>query len=150
MVRSLEGKHPAYFEAVLQLRDITSEILDYVDQDIDKYKIPVTKFKKVKNGYDYYLADKNYTRALGKRLQQKFGGQNILTTSLVGKKLGKDLHRFTVLFRCTPFRKNDIVEYNGEEGTIISVNKEIVLRESKTGKKHRIKFKDLKLIKNIN
>ena len=29
MVRSLEGKHPLYFEAILQLRDVSDDVVAY-------------------------------------------------------------------------------------------------------------------------
>ena len=32
MVRSIEGKHPRYFEAILQLRDVSEEVIDFVDK----------------------------------------------------------------------------------------------------------------------
>jgi NMD protein affecting ribosome stability and mRNA decay len=147
MVRSIEGKHPNYFEAVLQLRDVTKEVVEYVEDEFVRTKLIVAKKIKLKNGFDYFLADNEQTRALGKRLQQKFGGEIKTTSSLQTKKDNKELYRVTVLFRLPPFAKNDFVEYQGEEWNISILGKEIHLQNSKTGKKSRVKYKDMKSVK---
>ena len=147
MVRSLEGKHPQYYEAILQLRDISTEVLDFVEQEIARKKIPVAKKIKVKNGYDYYLADNQFTKSLGKNLQERFGGQVRYTSTLHTKKDNKELYRGTVLFRLAPFKKNEVVMYDGEEWVIKSLGKEIMLQSPKSGKKERVKYKDMKNIR---
>ena len=147
MARSLEGKHPSYFEAVLQLRDVTKEVKEYVEEELVKVKLIVAKKVKIKNGWDYFTADNTLTIALGKRLQQKFGGELNTTSSLHTKKQGKELYRVTVLFRLPPFAKNDRVEYQGEEWQVNIMGKEIFLKHSKTGKKARVKYKDMKEVK---
>lgn len=150
MVRSLEGKHPQYYEAILQLRDTSTEVLDFVEEEITRKKIPVAKKIKVKNGYDYYLADNPFTKSLGKKLQERFGGQVRYTSTLHTKKDNKELYRGTVLFRSVPFKKNDLVMYDGEEWIIKSLGKEIMLQNLKSGKKERVKFKDMRGIRKSN
>ena len=146
MVRSLEGKHPNYFEAKLQLREVSQEVVDFVEDALIRKKIPVTKAKKVRNGFDFYLPDKDVTRALGKRLQQHFGGQLKITASLFGKKKGKELYRVTVLFRPIPFKKGETVEYQGEQYNVKMIGKDILLQHLKTGKKEHVKYDNMKEI----
>jgi len=150
MVRSTKGKHSDYFEAILQLRNILEEVVSFVENDINKSNVPVAKKKKVKNGWDYYLADNDFTRALGKRLQQKFGGENTVTASLFGQKEGKEIYRLTVLFRGIPFSKEDLVEYQGEEYKVKILGKDMLLQDVKTGKKVHVKYKDMDQIKKTN
>src|SRR3989338_9307619 len=145
MVHSLEGKHPMYFEAILQLREPLPEIIVVVEEEIARAKIPIAKQEEVRNGYYYYVADSNFTKALGKKLQQQFSAELMITSSLHTKKDGKDLYRITVLFRPTPFRKGDRVQYKGEVYTVTQMSKEILLQEISTGKKVRVKFKEMKL-----
>ena len=147
MVRTLTNKHPNYFEAVLQLREINDKVIDFVEEELVRTKLPVAKVEKVKNGYDYYLADNELTRALGKSLQKKFGGELKTTSSLHTKKDNKELYRVTILFRLPPFQKNDQVEYQGEEWVIKTMGKEVFLQHSKTGRKARVKYKDMNDIK---
>ena len=147
MVRSIKGKHPQYYEAVLQLRSVTDEVIEFVKKEI--VKIPVAKMVKIKNGIDYYLADNDFTKALGKKLQQKFGGQQQVTASLFSKKDGKEIYRVTVLYRGVNFKKGDLVEYQGSEYTVKLLGKELMLQETKTGKKIHVKYKNTNRIKKI-
>ena len=150
MVRTLAGKHPQYFEAILQLRDISQDVINVVEEEISRVQMPVAKEVKLKNGSDYYLADKDFTKALGKRLQQQFGGELLVTASLFGRKDGKEIYRVTVLFRQAPFKKGDVVEYQGEEYEVKLVGKGIFLQNKKTGKRAHVKYKDMKEIKKGN
>ena len=150
MVRSLEGKHPQYYEAILQLRDTLPEVLEFVEEEIARKKIPVAKKIKVKNGSDLYLADNQFTKSLGKKLQERFGGQVLYTSTLHTKKDNKELYRGTVLFRSAPFKKNDVVMYDGEEWVIKVLGKEIMLQNPRSGKKERVKYKDMKNIRRSN
>jgi NMD protein affecting ribosome stability and mRNA decay len=149
MVRSIEDKHPLYFEAILQLREVSEKVVDYVLSEVHRVKLPVTKTTKVKNGWDYYMADNQFTKSLGKRLQQKFGGQLMMTASLHTKIKGKDVYRVTVLFRGIHFKKNDKIKYHGEDYDVLSVGKDIMLKDLKTGKKIHVKYDQVKKIKLI-
>ena len=138
-----------YFEAILQLRKPLPEIVTFVEEEIARAGIPIVKQEEVRNGYDYYVADSNFTKALGKKLQQQFGGEMIITSSLHTKKDGKDLYRITVLFRTTSFRKGDKVQYKGDSYTVTQISKDILLQETKTGKKVRVKYKEMSLVKPV-
>jgi nonsense-mediated mRNA decay protein 3 len=143
MVRSIEGKHALYFEAILQLRDVSSEVEDFVYEGIQDAAIPVAKEVKVKNGVDLFLADVRFTKALGKKLQDKFGGQILSSASLFGRKDGKEIYRTTILFRGVPFHKGDLVFWQGEEYNVKAVGGDLLLQHAKTGKKVHINWKDV-------
>ncbi len=150
MVRTLEGKHHSYYEAILQLREASPEIVSYVQESIARNNIPLTKVKEVVNGIDYYLADGQFTKSLGRELQQKFGGQNLVTASLVGRKKEKDLYRLTVLFRGISFKKGDIINYRGEKYEVKSVGKDIIVVGVENKEKKHLWYKEIKNIKVIN
>ena len=147
MARNLEGKHGSYFEATLQLRDVSQEVIDFAEDEIDRLKMNVAKVIKLKNGLDYLLTDNTLTRRIGRNLQSKFGGKTEETSSLWGVKKDREVYRVTVLFRGVPFKKNDIVIYQGEEYQVKFLGKDIMLQNTKTGKKVHIKYKDMKNIK---
>ncbi len=149
MVRSLQGKHPQYYEAILQLRNTQQDVMDFVEVEIARAGIPVTKVVELKQGLDYYLADNNFTKALGKKLQQQFGGELLSSASLHTRKNNKDLYRVTILFRSIPFRKGDVVEYQGEPYVITGMGKDILLKNTKTGIKAHLKYGDAKQVKII-
>jgi len=147
MVRDTTGKHPNYFEAILQLRDCTEEVFNFVEDEIAVTKLKIAKVAKVKTGLDYYLADTALTKALGKKLQTKFGGDYQVTASIFGRKDGKEIFRTTILFRQAHFKKKDIVEYKGEPYLVVYMGKDIMLQHQKTGKKVHLKYKDMNQIK---
>ncbi len=147
MVKPIHGKHSEYYEAILQLREVTDEVIDFVDKEIKKKNIFVAKIKKVTNGHDYYLGNGNLTRNLGKTLQEKYGGEFVVTATLFTRKEGRPVYRLTVLFRAMPFKKGDLVEYHDETYNVIMSGKKVMLQQAKTGKKVQVWHKDIGKVK---
>ena len=147
MTKPNHGKNSEYYEAILQLRDVSDEVIDFVDKEIEKKNILVAKTKKVTNGHDYYLGNGNLTRNLGKTLQEKYGGEFTVTATLFTRKEGKPVYRLTVLFRAMPFKKGDQVEYHDETYNVIMSGKKLMLQHLKTGKKIQVWYKDMKKVK---
>jgi len=147
MVKPIHGKHSEYYEAILQLREVTDEVTDFVDKEIKKKNIFVAKIKKVTNGHDYYLGNGNLTRNLGKTLQEKYGGEYVVTATLFTRKEGRPVYRLTVLFRAMPFKKGDLVEYHDETYNVIMSGKKVMLQQAKTGKKVQVWHKDIGKVK---
>ena len=147
MTKNPEQKHALYYEAILQLRDVPQEVVNYVEDEIARVKLTVAKTVPLKNGIDYYLSDNSLTRALGKRLREKFGGNTKETASLWGVKKDREVYRVTVLFRGVPFKKNEIVIYDGDDHKIVSLGKDIFMQEVKTGKKVHLRYDDINRIK---
>lgn len=148
MVRDITDKHPEYYEAILQLREVSQEVVDYATSEFLRAKIPITKALEVKNGSDFYVADSQFTRSLGKRLQEKYGGELLITASLYGVKKDREVYRVTVLFRGASFTKGDKVQYRGEEYIVKIMGKKMVL-QSATGKKVEMKYKELGKVRKI-
>ena len=150
MVRSLKGKHDKYFEGIMQLRNPSQKVVDFIENDLMNGHIAVSEVKEVKNGLDYYLSDNDYTIALSKRLQKKFGGEVKITSTLHTKIRGKDAYRVTALFRLPSFSKGDLVDYGGDEFIVKAMGKDIVLvGQGKNTKKLHLRYKDMSQIKKI-
>lgn len=147
MVRTLTNQHPLYYEAILQLRDVSPQVIAFAEAEFLRHKITLTRCVRLPNGWDYYAVDKNFTKALGKRLQQQFGGELLTTASLYGQKDGKEIYRLTILFREAPFRKGEVVTYRGDKYTVQALGKEIVLQPMKGGKKFHRKYKEMALMR---
>lgn len=143
----MEGRHGSYFEATLQLRDISQEVVDFTEEEIARLKIHVSDVTTLKNGLDYKLSDNTLTRRIGRNLQAKFGGKTEETSSLWGVKKDREVYRVTVLFRGVPFKKKDIVDYQGEEYQVTFLGKDMMLQHTKNGKKIHVKYKDMKEVK---
>jgi len=91
-----------YFEAILQIRPKSEEILNFVKREIEKRgKVFISK-EVVKNfGIDLYLTSQRFTQALGKMLKARFNGELKTSKSLHTRDnfRSKDVYRVTVLFR---------------------------------------------------
>ena len=147
MVKPIHGKNSEYYEAILQLREVADDVVDFVDKEIEKKGIFVAKVKPVTNGHDYYLGNSNLTKNLGKTLQEKYGGEFTVTATLFTRKEGKPVYRLTVLFRAMPFKKGDQVEYHDEIYNVIMSGKKVMLQNVKTGKKVQVWHKDMSKVK---
>jgi len=142
----MQSKHRNYYEGILQLRNINNEIIEFTIKKIEKQEnIFISNLKKVTNGFDIYISSQRYLRNLGIILQNRYGGQLIISTKLHTRNrvTSREVHRVNVLFRSPNFKKGDIIEYKGEKIKIISMHKKVFAKDMKTGKKLNISFKDL-------
>ncbi|MGM5488066.1 MAG: NMD3-related protein [Nanobdellota archaeon] len=136
-----------YYEGILQLRDVSQELLDYCEENIpEEY---VAYVKKAKNGYDFYMKNNRFLASFGKSIQQHFSGELKKTATLHTRdtKSNKDLYRLTVLFREYAISKGELVELKGEEYEVLSINKKIHLKNTQTGKKMQISFEDYRKLR---
>ncbi len=134
----LENKHPDYFEGILQLRDCSDEILEWVKKTIVRDKRSrIAKLKKVRGGVDLYLTDQHYLQRLGKKLKQTFPGITKVSSKLFtfSRVTSKAVHRVNVLFRSLPVKIGQNFNYLGEKVKLVKVNKKMVTLMSKDGKK---------------
>jgi nonsense-mediated mRNA decay protein 3 len=135
-----------YFEGILQLRNVSDEVVEFAVREIEKNQDSnIAKIKTVKNGVDIYLAPQKFLRSLGNKLQQKFGGQITVSTKLHTRNrvTSRDVYRVNMLFKLPQFKKGDVIEYRGDKIEILSVHKKIFAKDIKTGRKLNLSFKDL-------
>ncbi|MBI2572344.1 hypothetical protein HYV86_00630 [Candidatus Woesearchaeota archaeon] len=150
MVRNPIDKHGLYFEGILQLRDVEQDVVDFVEDELLRGGIKVAKVMEVKGGLDFYLSDNNYTKGLGKKLQEKFGGEIKSSAKLHTMRGDKELYRVTILFRPTTYNKGDKVMYKGEVYIVNGLYKTIWLQHEKTGQKIQLKYKEMESIRRID
>ena len=104
----MKEKHPEYFEGILQLRNCTNKLVDWVINKIKKdNKAKIAKVKKVKDRIDLYISDQHYLRNLGKKIKENFNGvlkvsRKLFTQERITSKL---LYRVTVLFKQIQYKK---------------------------------------------
>ncbi len=147
MVRSLVGKHTEYYEAILQLRNVSPDVIAFVEEEIQRVHLSVSKVLEERTGLDFYLSDNTLTRILAKKLQTTYGGEVLITATLHTQKKDKEMYRLTVLFRQAPFGKGDMVLKGGEQYRVLSMGKEMILQHTKTGKKIHARYREMKGIK---
>ncbi|MBD3361398.1 hypothetical protein GF358_01250 [Candidatus Woesearchaeota archaeon] len=139
-------KHSKYFEGILQLRNPSEELINYVYKRIDKdNQAWISQEKKVRGGIDLYLSSQKYLRQLGKKLKERFPGSLKTSRKLftVQRGTGKKLYRVTVLFRLYPFKVGGIIEISGEKYKVLKIDKQVTVQNLKSGKKEQIKPEEI-------
>lgn len=149
MVRDLTNKHALYYEAILQLRDISTDVVDFVYAEVERLGMRISKALDLENGVDVYLTDKSLTKTLARNLQASFGGEYKESTSIYGQKDGGEITRLTILFRSIGVKKGDVVEYKGDKYQIKLLGKDVLLQEINTGKKIHLRYEEMKKLKKI-
>ncbi len=136
---------PDYYQGVLQLRDASNEVMEFVQRQIDKRdNVAITKTVSLPNGVDLYITSQKYLQDIGKKLKESFGGELKVTSRLHTKsKTGKDLYRVTVFFKLQKYKRGDIIEVRGDKVQILHLGKRIFARDVKTGKRIRIRSEDM-------
>ncbi len=136
---------PEYYEGTLQLRNPSEKVLDYVEDAIARDgNVFIAKKDRLKNGYDLQLSSQNFLRNIGRKLQDKFSGELVLSSKLAGRsKSGKDLYRVNVLFRMYSFRKGSTVTYRGASYKVLETAHRVRIKSIGTGKSITVGYGDI-------
>jgi NMD protein affecting ribosome stability and mRNA decay len=129
-----------YFEGVLQLRETTPELMQFVRKDIaehEKQGVHIAKEVVKGTSADFKMSSAKYMRALGKRLKKRFNGELSEAVKLFSKnkQTGKEIYRVNVLFRLRKYRVGDVVESRGRKIRIKTMGKKVSGLDIETGKK---------------
>ncbi len=133
-------KGTKYYEGVVQLRNITPDLENFVRQDLagaEYQGVHIAKQAKKKDSWDIWLTSKKYMRQLGKKLKENFNGELVESAKLFtrNKQTSKDVYRLNILFRQRKFKVGDIITYRGKKIRIKTVGKRASGIDIDTGKK---------------
>ena len=98
----LEDLHVNYFEAIIQLRPPTEEIVAFIrNQCRKKGNVAISRVEELRTGIDLYITSQKFARALGPKLKKAFGGEVKITRKIHtrDKMTNRELYRATILFR---------------------------------------------------
>jgi NMD protein affecting ribosome stability and mRNA decay len=140
------NRNPQYFEGVLQLRNPTGEIMDFIVKEMDKKgNVWIAKTKKHKNGIDLFLSSNRFLAEIGKKLKDRFSGELVKSKTLHTQNslTSKDVFRGCVLFRHYPIKKGEIIRFRGEDIEVLVVGDEVFGKNVKTKEKVHIKYDQL-------
>ena len=112
MNKKNSDKHAQYFEAILQIRPLREDVVNFVmDMLESRESVKISKTVNQKNGIDLYLTDQKFARGtLATQLKKKFrNGKITITRSLYGqhKLTSRLVYRATILFRIEEESKED-------------------------------------------
>ena len=139
---------PNYFQGILQLRNCDKEVIDFVNNQVEKAgreDVYVSKEVSVPGGIDLYITSNKFLRSLGKKLKKSFNGELKENEKLFSRdrQSGKNIYRLNVLFRLTKFKKGDIVEFRGRKVKIMDIGSKVQAKEVETGKRIILKLNEL-------
>ena len=138
-----------YFEGILQLRNPTQELLDFVRNRVRKdNKAFIAKEEPVSGGIDLYLSSNHYLQNLGMLLKKSFPGELKISRRLYSRShlTSRQLYRVNVMFRLSDLRKGQQVTYRGTLHEIVSLAGKVALRSTTTGKRLTVDYKDVKQV----
>lgn len=98
-------RHAEYYEAIIQLRPATKELVSFVMNRIkERPSVTISKVKEFDYGIDIYVSSQSYARAIGKKLKHAFKGDLKVTRTLhtTDRMTSKLVYRGTILFRLKP------------------------------------------------
>jgi NMD protein affecting ribosome stability and mRNA decay len=136
-------KNTEYFEGVFQLRNPSEKLLQFLDEEFynaEKERIFVTKYQKLKNGYDYYITSKKFVVKLAHLLQEKFGGVVKVSEQHFSRdsQTSKDIFRVNAFFMQSPVSKGDIIIYEDKVAKVTALGKNIFAKELGTDNKIKL------------
>jgi NMD protein affecting ribosome stability and mRNA decay len=139
-------KPEQYFEGVLQLRNPTQDIIDFVARQIEKTDdVWVAKTKQHKSGIDLYLSSNKFLKHIGKKLNSSFCGELKESRSLFSKNrlTSKAIYRGCVLFTAHDVKVGDTINIKGDKLKIIKIGKDILAKNIENNNKVHISFSQL-------
>jgi nonsense-mediated mRNA decay protein 3 len=140
-----------YYEAILQLRGERGERLEHIlktlleaIEEAPSKDVFLTKMERIKEGYDLFLSDKQYARAIARKIIERFGGTFKETSHLVGMKKGTELYRITVSIRIPNFQKSDVIRTGNDLYLVVSIKSDLAtLINIRTKSREKKKLQDL-------
>lgn len=115
----------SYFESIIQVRSRNrplergeiDELMGYIEMRVESAAeqsrdMFISKVEELHGGFDVYLSSNSLGRAIARELAAMHGAEFKESSSLVGKKEGKDVYRMTFLVRLPTYRLGDIVSFD--------------------------------------
>lgn len=135
-----------YYEAVIQLRGLQGlseeqleDLIGLVQNDtylahLKDPKIFISKEEKVRGGYDIYMGDNSFAKQLSLKLHEMYGGDHKATSSLFGRKDGREVYRHTYLVRLPGFLKGDYLVGKDGPYKVLKVKRKVQVMDLRTGR----------------
>ncbi|MCK4670284.1 MAG: hypothetical protein KAT43_03695 [Nanoarchaeota archaeon] len=112
---------PGYFEGIIQIRNPNEKIMNFVLDEAEKSMHYFSKITEVRGGFDLYSSSNKFSRKLGQKLYNIFGGELKESVKLFtqNKLTSKKVYRLNVMYRTPEYITGDIV-YDGKKILIVT------------------------------
>ena len=131
-----------YFEAILQVRppeggaekELVEKAAEIIHSEVERAadNVFISKEESLHGGMDFYLGSKGAAKTIAKLLQSRFGGEVTTSSTLQGRKGGKDVYRMTFLFRFPRFQAGSVLRVGGKLVQIVGLGPPITIADLAT------------------
>ncbi len=117
-----------YYEAIVQVRGPERSLPKQLEDEVERMvrdrvgamrkssrEVFLSKVEKVKGGLDFYFSTVSSARSISRELQETYCAEFKESSSLWGRRDGKEVYRMTYLVRLPGMFKGDIVSFGGRE-----------------------------------
>ncbi|MCJ2532843.1 MAG: hypothetical protein LN411_02840 [Candidatus Thermoplasmatota archaeon] len=147
----------SYFEATLQLRG-DARVLNRDNEDKTKQRVLdrvaalransrevfISKIERVRGGLDFYFSTAQAARIVARDLQNLRCAEYKESTSLWGRRDGRDMYRVTFLVRLPPFDQGDVISFDSKDWYVKSMSKGLVrCIQLASGEERHMRLRDL-------
>ncbi|HIH02149.1 TPA: hypothetical protein HA259_08845 [Thermoplasmata archaeon] len=147
----------SYFEAILQIRgddrvlnsenedEVRQHVLDRVDAlRAGSREIFVSKVERVRGGLDFYFSTAPAARIVARELQDQRCADYKESTSLWGRREGREVYRVTFLVRFPSFGPGDVIRHDSKDWYVKSMSKGLVRCIGlPSGEEQQVRLRDL-------
>lgn len=125
-----------YYEAILQVRGTGRGLSERAEDDVQRLvrervasmrknsrEIFISKVARVKGGLDFYFSTIPAARTIARELESSMCAEYKESSSLWGKRDGKEIYRMTFLVRFLAFSKGDVIEHDSRLCLVTSMAK---------------------------
>ncbi len=143
-----------YFEAVIQVRPPEGEVeeglvekaSEIVHQEVERMgpEVFISKEESLHGGADFYLGSRRAAKTITKRLQSRFSGEVTVSSTLQGRKGGRDVYRMTYLFRLPAYRAGSVLRIADELFQVVGVGPPVVIADLATLQERTVPASTLK------
>ncbi len=103
LVRNPVTKHEKYYEAIIQLRNPTPELINLINNQLRKNTDAfISAIVPHKDGFDIYISSQRFARNLGNKMKKAFRNSELkLSKKIVtrNRQTSRDVYRATVFFK---------------------------------------------------
>ena len=145
-----------YYEAILQVRGPDRSLPERTEAEVDRFvrdrvasmrkssrEIFVSKIDRVKGGLDFYFSTIPAARSIARELESSMCAEYKESSSLWGRRDGKDIYRMTFMVRLRGFGAGDVIEHESGLYYVVGMSRGMVRGvDISTGEERALRLKE--------
>ncbi|MEA3514215.1 MAG: NMD3-related protein [Nanoarchaeota archaeon] len=97
------NKHEKYYEAIIQLRNPSDELINFINNQLRKNPDAfISTIIPLKDGFDIYISSQRFARNLGNKMKKAFKTSELKISRKIvtrNRQTSRDVYRATVFFK---------------------------------------------------